>query len=288
MVRVSPKAPIPNPLEVLDRLEGDTFKIDPVPYNKCPIGLLLIDRKSRFRLLELLPNRTGQVVSKALKRLFKGFKVQYNRYPKHFHFDGGTEVTMEFTEWLKEKGISFSISSPYTPEQNGLIERSIRVLIDRLRTTMISSRLPLYLWCFVIPYILEVVNKAAISNREKTPYQEFLDNLEPSVEHIPDASKYKVIGSSCEVLIPFEKRVKSQKLQPRTESGYLLAVIGSNTYLVYIPKRHVVIKSSFVTVIENLTLESHIPEGGTRPLEGPRVIEGPSPHKEPIEDLQRP
>ncbi len=39
----------PDPLKILDTLEGDTFKVKPKPYNKQPIRLFIIDRKSRFR-----------------------------------------------------------------------------------------------------------------------------------------------------------------------------------------------------------------------------------------------
>jgi hypothetical protein len=46
--------PIDNPEGILDSLEGDTFSIKPMPYNKCPIGLLIVDRKSRFRWFFLL------------------------------------------------------------------------------------------------------------------------------------------------------------------------------------------------------------------------------------------
>jgi hypothetical protein len=43
---------------ILDSLEGDTFFIKPMPYNKCPIGLLIVNRKSRFRWLFLLKIET--------------------------------------------------------------------------------------------------------------------------------------------------------------------------------------------------------------------------------------
>jgi len=41
--------PIDNPEGILDSLEGNTFSIKPIPYNKYPIRLLIVDRKSRFR-----------------------------------------------------------------------------------------------------------------------------------------------------------------------------------------------------------------------------------------------
>lgn len=40
---------IQDPLETLNILEGDIFKISPMPYNKKPIRLFIIDRKARYQ-----------------------------------------------------------------------------------------------------------------------------------------------------------------------------------------------------------------------------------------------
>ena len=40
---------IPDPELALDRLEGDILTIKPLPYNKKPVRLFLVNRKSRFR-----------------------------------------------------------------------------------------------------------------------------------------------------------------------------------------------------------------------------------------------
>ncbi len=48
---------LPDPLKILDTLEGDIFKVKPKPYNKRPVGLFIIDRKSRFRWMIFLSNR---------------------------------------------------------------------------------------------------------------------------------------------------------------------------------------------------------------------------------------
>ncbi len=57
---------LPDPLKILDTLEGDTFKIKPRPYNKRPVGLFIIDCKSQFRWVILLPNRQGPTVFNAI------------------------------------------------------------------------------------------------------------------------------------------------------------------------------------------------------------------------------
>ena len=123
---------------------------------------------------------------------------------------------------------------------------------------MLSSGLPRYLWCFVIPTVLELVNNTAITNRDLSLTQTLQDELDPTRSYKPNLSTYKVIGSPCEVYILTERRSKGQKLLPRSEPGRLLAVLGSNIYLVYIPTRHVVLKTSLLKIYEN---RKTIPEG---------------------------
>ncbi|KAK2069106.1 hypothetical protein P8C59_003713 [Phyllachora maydis] len=226
--------------------EGDTVKIRPRPYNRNPIVLLLVDRKSRYRWVFNLPNKSGPIVANAIKGFFRGLRNGFGRYPTKFHFDGGTEITDLLTTWLAKRGIKFSTSAPYIHEQNGLVERSVRVILD-----------------------LELVNSTAITNKETTPFQALFDELEPGIPHIPNLERYRAIGARGEAIIPLEKRSKSLKFTSRTEECKLLAVLGSKTYLVYIPSRRAVLKTSTVKFIEDNTVLSQ-PTNNTA-LEGELV-----------------
>ncbi|KAK2072685.1 hypothetical protein P8C59_007023 [Phyllachora maydis] len=228
VVRRVSKALIPDLPRVLDLIEGDTVKIRPRPYNRNPIVLLLVDRKSRYRLVFNLPNKSGPIVANAIKGFFRGLRNGFSRYPTKFHFDGGTEITDLLTTWLAKRGIKFSTSAPYIHEQNGLVERSVRVILD-----------------------LELVNSIAITNKETTPFQALFDELEPGIPHIPNLEHYRAIGAKGEAIIPLKKRSKSLKFTSRTEECKLLAVLGSKTYLVYIPSRRAVLKTSTVNLIED-------------------------------------
>ncbi|KAK2068935.1 hypothetical protein P8C59_003549 [Phyllachora maydis] len=227
-VRRVSKALIPDPPRVLDSIEGDTVKIRPRPYNRNPIVLLLVDCKSRYRWVFNLPNKSGPIVANAIKGFFRGLRNGFGRYPTKFHFDGGTEITDLLTTWLAKRGIKFSTSAPYIHEQNGLVERSVRVILD-----------------------LELVNSTAITNKETTPFQALFNELEPGIPHIPNLERYRAIGAKGEAIIPLEKRSKSLKFTSRTEECKLLAVLGSKTYLVYIPSRRAVLKTSTVKFIED-------------------------------------
>ncbi|KAK2069242.1 hypothetical protein P8C59_003839 [Phyllachora maydis] len=137
-VRRVSKALIPDLPRVLDSIEGDTVKIRPRPYNRNPIVLLLVNRKSRYRWVFNLPNKSGPIVANAIKGFFRGLRNGFGRYPTKFHFDRGTEITDLLTTWLAKRGIKFSTSAPYIHEQNGLVERSVRVILDLLKTSTVK------------------------------------------------------------------------------------------------------------------------------------------------------
>ena len=106
--------------------------------------LLLIDRKTYYRWAFLLINKAGPIIFNAIKSFFKRLKNQYNCYPKRLFFDSGKEINSDLKNWLTVKGIDFVTSSPYVHKQNSLIERFVRVLIERLRATIIGAQLPYY------------------------------------------------------------------------------------------------------------------------------------------------
>ena len=61
--------------------------------------------------------------------------------------DNGTEfknLTME--EFCKERGVVQQFSAPGTPQQNGVVERKNRTLIEAARTMLDEAKLPTYFW----------------------------------------------------------------------------------------------------------------------------------------------
>ncbi len=142
---------------------------------------------------------------------------------------------------------------------------------------MLWSGLPAFLWSAILPAVVTLINCTAISNRPQVPLQTLLQDITPNVRAKPDLSAYKAIGAPVEVLIPHEKRQKALKLSSHTESGRLLAVLGKRTYLVYIPSRHTVTKTSFITFTresEGIGPISKGLEGDFQPLQPDSSLEG--------------
>ena len=67
------------------------------------------------------------------------------------------------------------------------------------------------------------------------------------------------------MLIPPEKRTTAEKLAPRGTKGRLLAVLGNQTYLVWLGQRKVV-QTSFIKLYEDATAHLQGPMGPTNAL----------------------
>ncbi|GKG52365.1 retrovirus-related pol polyprotein from transposon TNT 1-94, partial [Tanacetum coccineum] len=52
--------------------------------------------------------------------------------------------------FFKEEGIEHQTSTPRTPEQNGVVERGNRTLIEAAHTMLSASKLPLFFWAKAI------------------------------------------------------------------------------------------------------------------------------------------
>ncbi|GKE21743.1 retrovirus-related pol polyprotein from transposon TNT 1-94 [Tanacetum coccineum] len=65
-----------------------------------------------------------------------------------------------------------SINGKRTPQQNGVVERRNRTLVEAARTMLIFSRAPLFLWAKAIATVCYTQNRSIIRRQfNKTPYE---------------------------------------------------------------------------------------------------------------------
>nr|GEU54399.1 retrovirus-related Pol polyprotein from transposon TNT 1-94 [Tanacetum cinerariifolium] len=75
-------------------------------------------------------------------------------------------------EYFDSVGISHQMSSVRTPQQNGVVERRNRTLVEAARTMLIFSRAPLFLWAEAISTACFTQNHSIIHRHfNKTPYE---------------------------------------------------------------------------------------------------------------------
>lgn len=74
--------------------------------------------------------------------------------------------------FVRKKGILHNFSSPLTPQQNGVVERKNRTLVEMARAMLCDSGLPKYLWGEAINIACYILNIALIrKGMNKTPYE---------------------------------------------------------------------------------------------------------------------
>ena len=100
-----------DPSDALGRIEGDVFVIRPMPLNNKPYGLILVDWKTRFKIVRLLKFKDEVVIE--VKAAIEEINNTFKRYPVYLYYDRGKEIS-RLRPYLREKGIIFSESSPYT------------------------------------------------------------------------------------------------------------------------------------------------------------------------------
>ena len=85
------------------------------------------------------------ILLKLLKILQKEFKKKKKFCISSIRSDHETEFENEFFKtFCNENSISHTFLSPRTPQQNGVVERKNRTLVEMARTILHEYNLPLY------------------------------------------------------------------------------------------------------------------------------------------------
>jgi transposase InsO family protein len=78
-----------------------------------------------------------------VKKFIRRDQNEYELKIKNISSDNGLEFrNTNAEEFLDEEGIKQEISAPYTPQQNGTVERKNRTLIEAARTMLDEYRTP--------------------------------------------------------------------------------------------------------------------------------------------------
>ncbi|GJV03090.1 retrovirus-related pol polyprotein from transposon TNT 1-94 [Tanacetum coccineum] len=107
--------------------------------------LVIIDDYSRFTWVKFLRSKdeTPEFVIKFLKQI----QVGLNKTVRYVRTDNGTKfVNQVLTEYYESVGIFHHKLVPRTPQQNDIVERRNRTLMEAAKTMLIFSKALMFLW----------------------------------------------------------------------------------------------------------------------------------------------
>nr|GEV64801.1 retrovirus-related Pol polyprotein from transposon TNT 1-94 [Tanacetum cinerariifolium] len=113
--------------------------------------------------------------------------------------DNGTEFKNKtLAKFFDEVGITQQFSAARTPQQNGVVERRNRTLVEAARTMLTFANLPSFLWAKAIATACFTQNCSIIHKRfNKTPY-ELMNKRKPNIKF------FRVFGYRCYLLNDYE------------------------------------------------------------------------------------
>ena len=220
--------------------------IDPVARGGFRYVISFVDDYSGLIVLYLLKCKSDAV--KATEK-FLADTSPYGSV-KRFRTDNGTEFTsQDFRTLLIKNCIKHEFSAPYSPHQNGTVERSWRSIFDMARCLLLEAKLPKSLWTYAVKASAYIRNRCYNSRTGKTPY-EMMTSLKPNL------SNMHVFGTVCYGYVQNKK-----KLDARSQQGIFLGYdTESPAYLVYYPEENDVKKIRCVKFTEKFLEEKKICE----------------------------
>ncbi|UYV85057.1 K02A2.6-like, partial [Cordylochernes scorpioides] len=201
--------------------------------------LLFKDDQSAYRVVYFIRHKSD--VFTKFKEFDALIKNQFGRSVKIFRTDNGTEyVNQSFLDYLRKNGIIHERSAPYTPQQNGFVERDLRTILGLSRSMLHDSGLEKNLWAEAVNTAVYVLNRT-LSNNEKTPL-ELWSGRKSTFKH------FKIFGSEAYANIPKHFRSKwDSKTKKMIFVGYEHT---SKNYRLYDPKSGQIVVCRNVTVRE--------------------------------------
>jgi hypothetical protein len=197
----------------LELLHMDLF--GPVTYlsiGGSKYGLVIVDDFSRFTWVFFLQDKSE--TQGTLKRFLRRAQNEFELKVKKIRSDNGFEFkNLQVEEYLDEEGIKHEFSAPYTPQQNGVVERKNRTLIGMARTMLGEFKTPERFWSEAVNTACHAINRVYLHRLLKKTSYELLTGNKPNVSY------FRVFGSKCYILV---KRGRNSKFAPKAVEGFLL------------------------------------------------------------------
>ena len=129
--------------------------------------LTIIDEYSRFPFAFACPDMTSETVIKCLTSLFAIFGM-----PNYVHSDRGASfMSEEFKEFLTNRGIAKSQTSPYNPTGNSQCERYNGIIWKSIQLCLASRNLSITHWESVLLDALHSIRSLLCTSTNATPHE---------------------------------------------------------------------------------------------------------------------
>ncbi|GKB07743.1 retrovirus-related pol polyprotein from transposon TNT 1-94 [Tanacetum coccineum] len=175
--------------------------------------------------------------------LLKQLQVGLNKTVRFVRTDNGTEfVNKDLTDYYESVGITHEKTVLRTPQQNGVVERWNRTLVEAAKTMLIFSKALLFLWAEAVATACYTQNRSLIHTlHDKTPYELVHDKK-------LDLSFLRIFGALC---YPTNDSEDLGKLKAKADIGFFVGYAPNRKgYRIYNKRTRQIMETIHVTFDE--------------------------------------
>ncbi|GJY48069.1 retrovirus-related pol polyprotein from transposon TNT 1-94 [Tanacetum coccineum] len=204
--------------------------------------LVVTDDYSKFTWVFFLASKdeTGEI----LKNFIKEIENLVDKKVKIIKSNNGTEFKNKvMDDFCREKGIKREYNVAKTRQQNGVVERRNRTLIEATRTMLTDSKLPTTFWAKAVSTACYVQNRVlVVKPHNKTPYELFR-GFKPALSFMRPFGCHVTILNTLDSLGKFDDK---------SDEGFFVGYsLSSKAFRVYNTRTRRVEENLHIRFLEN-------------------------------------
>ncbi|CAI7875781.1 unnamed protein product [Closterium sp. NIES-53] len=158
---------------------------------------------------------------------------------------GGEFLGAEMTAWLKKQGIQRELTTAYSPQSNGVAERTNRTILETARALLIESRVGNSMWPHAVRHATVARNRVLtkVGNESRVPLERWLGRK-------PPVDMLRVFGCMAVAHVP--KKYRSKLGASAIWCVHLGLAAESKGWLLWEPSKGVLFDSRDVKFVEGM------------------------------------
>ncbi|XP_014751620.1 uncharacterized protein LOC106865632 [Brachypodium distachyon] len=188
--------------------------------------MLLVDDYSQHMWLVLLPAKDAAVP--AIKQYQAAAEVQSGKALRTFRTDRGGEFTSnDISMYFADNGVQRHLTAPYSPQQNGVVERRNQTIVAMARSMMKAKNVPAKFWGEAVSTTVYILNRSFTHSLDGMTPHEAWHGAKPDIHYL------RTFGCVAHVKVT---RPNLKKLDDRSVPMVFLGYeLGSKAYRYYDP-----------------------------------------------------
>jgi len=221
--------------DTLELVHGDLCgPITPATHGGRRYFLLLVDDCSRYMWLHLLSSKDEAPA--VIKEFQAQVETETGKKLRVLRTDRGGEFTsIEFGLYCTGQGLERHLTVPYSPQQNGVVERRNQTVVGMARSMLKAKRMPAVFWGEAVSMAVFILNRAPTKSLKGTTPFEAWHGWKPGV------SFFRIFG--CVGHVKKTKPNLSKLEDKSTPMVFLGYERDSKAYRLYDPQRRRVVVS---------------------------------------------